>query len=263
MLKILIFDSGVGGLSISQSLSNHIPEAAQILLADNEWFPYGELEESILLDRVSNLLDVAVNKFQPDCIVIACNTVSTVALEKVRSMQNIPVIGVVPAIKPAAASSESKVIGLLATPATVKRSYTADLVADFANDCTLVSVGSTRLVEIAELLLKNKPINENEVLNILKPFIIAGKQQGLDRLVLGCTHFPLLSDVMEMILPDTIQLIDSSMAVARQVKNVLSGLDVEITHSKPPKSFFLTKQSGSTELGASLQKMGFSNAEVM
>ncbi len=263
MSKILIFDSGVGGLSISNSLSEYLPDAVQILLSDNAWFPYGELEEFHLLERVAALLDKAVTQFQPDCIVIACNTVSTVALEKVRSMQTMPIIGVVPAIKPAAITSISKVIGLLATPATIKRSYTAELVADFANNCTLISVGSTRLVEIAELYMRRKSFDEKEVINILAPFILAEKEQNLDTLVLGCTHFPLLSNIIRRILPDTVQLVDSSEAIARQVSNVLTSSGENRSTSIPEKLSYLTQQSDCSELVVSLQQMGFARPRVL
>ena len=134
MLRILIFDSGVGGLSISKSLTEQLPYAKQILLADNACFPYGEMEEKLLVSRVTALLVQSADLFMPDCIVVACNTVSTVALDKIRNSLSIPIIGVVPAIKPAATKSVSKVIGLLATPATINRSYTAELVNQFAED---------------------------------------------------------------------------------------------------------------------------------
>jgi len=263
MFRILIFDSGVGGLSISQNLSDHIPDAEQILLADNAWFPYGELEETALLKRVEELLSRAVKKLQPDCIVIACNTASTIALQNIRSILPIPVIGVVPAIKPAAETSSSKIIGLLATPATVKRSYTAELISEFADDCNLISVGSTRLVEIAEQYLRGQKIDEDEIVSILQPFIVAGREQGMDRLVLGCTHFPLLSKVLERLLPKTVRLVDSSDAIARQVRTVLPMSELQTSPKTPDKICYLTLETGCRELGAGLHKLGFSSPEML
>ena len=264
MLKILIFDSGVGGLSISQSLTDCLPSAAQILLSDNAYFPYGEMNEADLITRVTNLLIKAAFHLQPDCIVIACNTVSTVALEKIRAAVTIPVVGVVPAIKPAAEISVGKVIGLLATPATVNRSYTAELVNSFAEDCLLISVGSTRLVEIAEQKLRGIAVDPIEVKAIVETFILAEKEQHLDTIVLGCTHFPLLSDCLTKVLPTSIRLVDSSTAIARQVKKVLGLEEVSAKQQKqlPNHRCLMTKQADFTGLDAGLKQFGFSPAEI-
>ena len=177
MLKILIFDSGVGGLSISSGLAENLPMAELILLSDNAYFPYGEKKDVELIHRVSEILIKAELQLKPDCIVIACNTASTVALETLRKALKVPIIGVVPAIKPAAELSRSKVIGLLATPATVNRTYTADLISKYASECTLISVGTTRLVEIAEMKLRGENINVSEVREILNPIIKAEKER--------------------------------------------------------------------------------------
>jgi len=206
-----------------------------------------------------------VSKFQPDCIIIACNTVSTVALEKIRCALDIPVVGVVPAIKPAAAMSSTKVIGLLATPATVGRSYTAALVSDYANDCTLVSVGSTRLVEIAEQHLRGIKVDMAEISSLLEPFIKAEQEQQLDTIVLGCTHFPLLGKFLAQVLPKSIGLIDSSAAIARQVANILGVEKVEHQPKPNQQQCFMTK-IGSSETEASfvsgIKGFGFQEPEL-
>jgi len=221
MLRTLIFDSGVGGLSISKSLTEQLPSVEQILLADNAYFPYGEMDEVLLVNRVTELLIQSAASFKPDCIVVACNTVSTVALEKIRDSISIPIIGVVPAIKPAAAMSVSKVIGLLATPATINRPYTAELVKQFAGDCEVISLGSTRLVEMSEQQLRGEAINKDELATILQPYILAAQHKQLDVIVLGCTHFPLMADLLTELLPSNVELIDSSEAIARQVEMIL------------------------------------------
>ena len=275
MLRVLIFDSGVGALSISSSLTNIMPELEQILLADNAFFPYGEMQEDALISRVTQLLVHSVSSFQPDCIVVACNTVSTVALDTIRDSLSIPVIGVVPAIKPAAELSSSKVIGLLATPGTINRSYTADLASEHAKDCQLISVGSTRLVEMAEQRLCGQEIDSSEMLEILEPFLAAHKQQNLDALILGCTHFPLLSDVISQQLPSSINLVDSSDAIARQVLNVINGLESTNKNTavqskgntdhlvkKASNDCFLTKYNSNKQLELGLLKYGFRKPQL-
>jgi len=262
--KILIFDSGVGGLTISQSLTEYLPMAEQILLCDNAYFPYGEMNEDELLHRVTEILVEAASNLRPDCIVLACNTVSTVALDKIRSILNIPIIGVVPAIKPAAQLSSSKVIGLLATPATVERSYTADLVSSYADDCVLISVGNTRLVVIAEQRLRGIDVKYFEIQQIVEPFVVAAKEQNLDTVVLGCTHFPLLSDILAEVLPETITLIDSSIAIARQVKAVLKVSDIEPTntnHSEARLRCLMTKIEDDISLYRGLKNYNFDTPE--
>ena len=259
MLKILIFDSGVGGLSISQSLSESMPSAEQILLSDNAYFPYGEMHEGKLVDRVSRLLIKAVELFSPDCIVVACNTVSTVALNKIRTDHNIPIIGVVPAIKPAAELSQSKVIGLLATPATVEREYTADLIRRYAGDCEVFSIGSTTLVSLAENKLRGIAIDQQQVKIILQPFIDAVKEKQLDVVILGCTHFPLLSKILSEVLPETVTLIDSSKAIARQVANVLSKQANKATNHEIRHLCYMTDLENKTNLNSGLDEYGFNS----
>ena len=259
MLKILIFDSGVGGLSISQSLTESLPNAEQILLSDNAFFPYGEMPEQELIQRVSKLLKRAVTLFSPDCIVVACNTVSTVALNKIRSDQSIPVIGVVPAIKPAAEISQSNVIGLLATPATVEREYTADLIRQYAGECEVVSIGSTLLVSLAENMLRGISIDKQQVKMIIQPFIDAASHRQLDVLILGCTHFPLLSELLAEFLPDTVTLVDSSKAIARQVATVLTFEKIKVSNRQIRHLCYMTSLEDGTTLNSGLDQYGFNS----
>ncbi len=263
MLNILVFDSGVGGLSISHRLADYLPMAELILLSDNAYFPYGEKGDAELIMRVTDILCRAELQLKPDCIVIACNTASTVVLESIRNRLQIPIIGVVPAIKPAAEITSSKVVGLLATPATVNRSYTADLINNYGNECTVVSVGSTRLVEIAEMKLRGQDIDLLEVSEILNPFIVAEREHNLDTLILGCTHFPLLSNILEAILPQSITLVDSSEAIARQVINVLNiDSSVELTPSSKSYRCLMTKLEINGDLDTGLLQYGFKSPEV-
>jgi glutamate racemase len=216
--QVLVFDSGVGGLSVMREIHERLPQVKIIYASDNAFFPYGTKAENELIARVEKVIR-ALLQYQPvDLAVIACNTASTVTLPYLRSYLDIPVVGVVPAIKPAAQTSRTKVIGLLATPATVARAYTKQLIADFAHDCKIISVGSSRLVEIAEQKLRGESINQAEITEITREF---RETQYLDTLVLACTHFPLLRDEIIQCLPNGIHLLDSGEAIARRVEQLL------------------------------------------
>ena len=221
--RILAIDSGVGGLSIVREMRSHLPTAEFCYLADNAAFPYGGLTDAEVAGRLLQIAPVAVAKIDPDLVVIACNTASTAALDKVRSLVGIPVVGVVPAIKPAAESSVTKSIALIATPTTIASAYTQRLVAEFAPHCQLVQVGSSQLVALAESKLRGQAVDLIQVRQELAPLFAA--PSDLDRLVLGCTHFPLLKEEFTKVLPNSIKLVDSGEAIARRVKQLLAATD--------------------------------------
>lgn len=217
---ILIFDSGIGGLSVYKEIKYQLPLAKYIYAFDNAAFPYGELTESVLIERTTHIISKLCSKFPIDIVVIACNTASTVVLPTLRDKLDIPVVGVVPAIKPAALVSNK--IGLLATPATVKRSYTYDLIKSFAPISDVQLLGSTRLVEMAEEKMIGIDVDIRELKEILSPW-----QNKVDTIVLGCTHFPFLKNEIKKALGNKILLIDSGEAIARRVKQLLNGDGVE------------------------------------
>ena len=158
---------------------------------------------------------------KPDVIVIACNTASTAALDDIRQAVQTAVVGVVPAIKPAAAASRTKIIGVLGTPGTVRHEYVDGLIADFASDCEVRLWGSSLLVEQAEKKLAGQgtdtDILKREIMPLFKP---AG--QNPDHIVLACTHFPLLRDELTSIVPQPVHWIDSGEAIARRVESILT-----------------------------------------
>lgn len=217
--RILVFDSGVGGLSVLKEISRHSPNAELVFASDNAAFPYGILSEEHLMERVIKVVGRLIEKTNPSIAVIACNSASTLVLEELRHRFDIPFVGVVPAIKPAAKQSKSKVIGLLATPGTIERSYTDALIADFASDCTLVRVGSSELVQMAEQKLRGIAPDKAMLKEIVAPF---SEQQDLDVIVLACTHFPLLIEELEPLLPAKVHWIDSGEAIARRVESLLN-----------------------------------------
>ncbi len=219
--RVLFFDSGVGGLSVYQEVKKINPNIESYYLFDNEAFPYGRKTEDYLIERIRNIIQQALNNFNPDLIVIACNTASTIALPTLRALTDVPIVGVVPAIKPAAAKSRKKIIGLLATPGTVKRVYTKKLIADFASNCTVLPVSSEHLAEIAENYITEHCIDKSALARELAPLTSLKEADQPDVLVLGCTHYPLVKAYIQELLPE-IKLIDSGNAIGRRVASLLS-----------------------------------------
>lgn len=215
--EILVFDSGVGGLSIATRIREQIPAARLTHLADNAGFPYGGQPEDVVVQRTVSLIRQQLRTRPFDVVVVACNTASTVALPELRSAVGVPVVGVVPAIKPAAALSENRRIGLLATPATVRRPYLEQLVRDFAADCQLERVGHPELVTWIEDWARGRPLPEPALSVALQPF----REAQVDTLVLGCTHYPLIGDALRRLLPDVRHWVDSGEAIARRTGALL------------------------------------------
>lgn len=231
--RILIFDSGVGGLSVAACVHEKLPHASIVYLADNAAFPYGGQPESVVVERCCALITSALEQYPCDAIVIACNTASTVALPHLRAITKVPVVGVVPAVKPAAAQTLNHRIGILATPATVRRHYLDDLVREFAAGCQVERVGHPGLVQWAEDLVRGVPVPQGE----LDSAVSGLRDAGVDTVVLGCTHYPLLLQSLKQSLPDVKFWVDSGDAIARRVAWLLAqaGQSTEATkHSSVP-----------------------------
>ncbi|HBM27941.1 glutamate racemase [Halomonas sp. CnH100-B] len=222
---ILIFDSGVGGLSVAHALRQHYPSAALCYACDNAWLPYGLRDDTTLAERIVTVCQAAVTACQASVLVVACNTASTLALEGLRQALSIPVIGTVPAIKPAAQLSATRHIGLLATTATVNRPYTQGLIDSFASDCRVTKIAADALVTEAEAWLAGVPLDMSRVQQALTPLWQATKAHpALDTVVLGCTHFPLLQPQLVTLAPVPITWVDSGDAIARRVGQVATTL---------------------------------------
>jgi len=216
--RALIFDSGVGALSVFAEINKLQPQLECILALDNARFPYGVINERDLLKRVILVVGKLIEQYQPNLCVIACNTASTLVLDELRKRHCIPFVGVVPAIKPAAANSKTQTIGLLATPATVNRSYTNNLIQDFAPESEILRLGSSELVYMAERKLRGQPIDLVQLEKILSPFI---NHPTLDTIVLACTHFPLLREEIRQLMPERIAILDCGAAIAQRVRSLL------------------------------------------
>ena len=213
---ILIFDSGVGGLSVLAPTRKLLPNAPIVFAADSAGFPYGIKSDAELASRVPALLGRLVERFHPRLAVIACNTASTIALEHVRAALDLPVVGTVPAIKPAAEISKSRVIGVLGTKATVRQRYVDDLAAKFAADCTIIRHGSPELVELAEAKLAGDEIGVEAVRTAAQPMFDAPDGDRIDTVVLACTHFPLLDDELRAAFPN-VEYVDGGLGIARRI----------------------------------------------
>jgi glutamate racemase len=213
---ILFFDSGVGGLSVLAPTLHLLPNAPIVYAADSAGFPYGKRSEAEIASRVPALLGRLVERFHPRLAVIACNTASTIALDHVRSALDLPVVGTVPAIKPAAEMSKSRVIGVLGTEATVRQPYVDDLAAKFAADCVIVRHGSPELVELAEAKLGGEEIGVDAVRVAAQPMFDAPDGDRIDSVVLACTHFPLLEDELRAAFP-RVSYVHGGEGIARRI----------------------------------------------
>lgn len=216
---VLLFDSGVGGLSVVSAVRARLPRAALAYACDNAMLPYGTKPDGWLVTRIAEVCCRAVEESGAVALVVACNTASTLALRELRERLTIPVIGTVPAIKPAAAASRSGTFGLLATSATVHRPYTDRLIGEFAAHCRVVRVAADALVTQAERALADEPLDPGVLASELAPLWDAPE---LDTVVLGCTHFPLLTAQLNAQAPRPITWIDSGEAIARRVESVVA-----------------------------------------
>lgn len=217
---MLVTDSGVGGLSVVRAIRAALPGVRLIYLADNAAFPYGRLAPSVLIERLTGIAAGLVKTYRCDAMVVACNTASTVALEALRKALTIPVVGTVPAIKTAGAVSKSRVIGLLATQATVSGPYIQDLIEKFASDCEVVKIGSPDLAAMAEDFARGKSPDQARLKEILAPFFGRGAPP-VDAVVLGCTHYPLIVDDLRAAGPKNVTWLDPAAAIADRLKTVL------------------------------------------
>lgn len=258
--KVLVFDSGVGGLSILAELRRTLPMCELVFACDNAAFPYGTKDEETLVERVDQVLKALIRKVEPDIVVVACNSASTLVLPRIRSHFVKPVVGVVPAIKPAAAMSQTKCIGLLATPGTVKRQYTQQLIDDFASDCRVVRVGSSELVHLAEEKISGKPVSAEKLQQILTPLMA---ESEIDTIVLACTHFPLLKAELSALAKPHIRWIDSGEAIARRVHSLLPSLDVTLPDTQESLAIFTAPHNQLGSLSVGLKSFGCTRIEVI
>lgn len=259
---ILIFDSGVGGLSVLSEIRSLLPNAPLVYAADNAWHPYGTRTEAEIAARVPALLGRLAERYRPRIVVIACNTAATIALSHVRAALDLPIVGTVPAIKPAGLSSKTRVIGVLGTDATVRQPYVDRLVAEFASDCVVLRLGSAELVSIAEAKLRGVVPDPGRIRTIMSGMFNQAEGSRIDRIVLACTHFPLLRAELLAACPAGVELIDSGAGIARRA----SFLTKDDSWPSPPPSgcAVFTRESDDLRLLApALQGYGLTRVEFL
>ncbi|MBB2202479.1 glutamate racemase [Gluconacetobacter tumulisoli] len=220
---ILFFDSGVGGLSVLAPTRALLPRAPIVYAADNAFFPYGLKSEAEIADRVPALLGRLAAHYRPRLIVNACNTACTIALATMRAALDLPVVGTVPAIRPAAQASRTRVIGVLGTEATVRQPYVDRLSADYAADCLVLRHGSARLVELAEADLRGEDTPDDAYRAVLSGLLDQPGGARLDTIVLACTHFPLVAGRLTAVAPRPFAFVDGGAGIARRVAHLTEG----------------------------------------
>lgn len=220
---ILFFDSGLGGLSVLGPTRELLPTAPIVYVADYAGLPYGEKSNEELAARVPALLGRLVERYRPRLVVIACNTASTIALAHVRAALDLPIVGTVPAIKPAAEMTRTGVIGVLGTEATVRQPYVDDLSARFAADRTVLRHGSPGLVTAAEAKLKGAPADQLAAARAIAGLRTQPGGDAMDVIVLACTHFPLLLDELQAAAGPGVRFIDGAAGIARRVAHLVDG----------------------------------------
>jgi glutamate racemase len=252
--NILVFDSGLGGLTVFREVAKARPDARYVYVADDAFFPYNDRGEAELNARVVALMGDLIAAHSPDLIVIACNTASTLVLPRLRQRFSVPFVGTVPAIKPACAASVSKRVTVLGTQATVSREYTRALIRDFANGSDVALVGSARLAAFAEAELKGASVPDHLIADEIAPCFIDADGRRTDTIVLACTHYPLLVDRMTRLAPWPVNFIDPAPAIARRVLD-LSGAPSP-SPSSPARIVFTSGAAPSAALAAALRRFG-------
>ncbi len=253
--KILVFDSGLGGLTVFREIIKARPDAQYFYLADDARFPYGRIPESELIERVLGIVGNAIVTHKPDLVVIACNTASTLALKELRKRFKVPFIGTVPAIKPACSDSRSKMVSVLGTEATVAREYTMGLIREFAQGCDVKLVGSAWLAAFAEAELNGNPASDEAIAAELAPCFVAQGERRTDTIALACTHYPLLGERLKNLAPWPVDWIDPAPAIARRVIDLVGQPSAQ---AGPPASIaFTSGRAPSPALAQALRTYGF------
>ena len=259
---VLFFDSGVGGLSVLDAARALLPTMPALYVADSAAFPYGTKSEGEIAARVPALLGRLAERYDPRLIVIACNTASTIALPAVRAALDVPIVGTVPAIKPAAESSATRVIGVLGTEATVRQPYVDDLARRFAADCTVLRHGSAGLVALAEDALAGIAPPAERVANELAGLFGQPGGDRIDVVVNACTHFPLIAREMAAVAPAGVRFVDGSGGIARRIAHLTQGQDWPDTPS-PGRLVFTRLGAREERIAAGLDARGFAPPESL
>jgi glutamate racemase len=239
--RALLFDSGLGGLTVLAEIRRLRPDLEIVYVADDAAFPYGRLGEAELVARVETVMARVIPDNRPDAVVVACSTASTLSLPRLRAAYPHPFVGVVPAIKPAAKASRSGLISVLATRGTVARDYTHALVRDHAAHCEVTLVGSATLAPLAERAMRGEAVDVADIAREIAPCFVERDGRRTDHVVLACTHFPLLIDALERLAPWPVAFVDPAPAIARRLDSLIGPAPLP---ARPPPLGALVFTSG-------------------
>lgn len=223
---VLVFDSGIGGLTVLREVRVLMPERGFIYVADDAGFPYGSWEEEALKTRIRDLFHELLTQYSPEVCIIACNTAFTLAGADLRAtFPDMTFVGTVPAIKPAAERTRSGLVSVLATPGTVKRAYTHDLIQSFATQCEVKLVGSQNLARMAEAYIRGETVPDADVLAEIAPCFVDQDGYKTDIVVLACTHYPFMANMFRKLAPWPVDWLDPAEAIARQARRLVPALE--------------------------------------
>ncbi len=214
---LLFFDTGVGGLSVLSAVTAALPQSPIVYAADYAGLPYGTKSEDEIAARVPALLGRLVERYRPRLVTIACNTACTIALTHVRAALDVPVVGTVPAIKPASERTKTGVIGLLGTAATIRQPYVDRLEAEFASGMTLLRHAAPELVHAAEAKMRGEAVDPAVYERAIAGLTDQKDGKRLDVIILGCTHFPLVQAELAMVTAPDMQFVDGAAGIARRI----------------------------------------------
>lgn len=258
---LMLFDSGVGGLSVLAEVRKALPDASVIYAADNGGLPYGTKSEAEIAARVCGLLGRMSERFRPRLICIACNTASTIALAMVRDVLAVPIVGTVPAIKPAAEVTRTGTIGLLGTAATIRQGYVDRLEAEFAGGKTLLRFAASELVGAAEARLRGGPVDPEVIARAVAGLRGQPGGDAIDTVVLACTHFPLLVDELRAGFGPDVAFVDGAAGIARRIVTLTQGQGFE--PAVPDLALFTRDEPSLAALDPALRRYGLERREVL
>ncbi len=258
--RLLVFDSGLGGLTVLSELVKALPFAQYVYAADDAAFPYGALDDARLVARVVAVLERLIAREAPDLVVVACNTASTLALPALRARFPLPFVGTVPAVKPAVAATRSGLVSVLATPGTIRREHTKAMIDAFAGGAEVTLVGSPKLAGYAEAELRGEPVEDGMIMAEIAPCFVERDARRTDAVALACTHFPLLSARFAALSPWPVRWLDPSPAVARRVAALVPAT-TDASERSPMRALFTSGRDVPSPLLAALAARGLGAVE--
>lgn len=252
---VLVFDSGIGGLTVLREARVLMPERGFIYIADDAGFPYGNWGEEALQERIISLFGRLLRTYDPEVCVIACNTAFTLVGADLRAaFPQMTFIGTVPAIKPAAERTRSGLVSVLATPGTVKRAYTRDLIQSFATKCHVRLVGSENLARMAESYIRGENLDDAAILAEIEPCFIEQDGRRTDIVVLACTHYPFMANLFRRLAPWPVDWLDPAEAISRRARSLVP----QVTDAEHPDGFdFAVFTSGCPDFSTCRLMQGF------